>query len=238
MGESRSNAEVMSDDVPFQWIFEFECYSFLSKVYIKEFCAYCIQTGEYLVYYIKTPSSVLIDLDPLHVGVFALQRGRHGFSLNDGDITIDEFHQKIRRKISKDCLIYTTSRNVEKYFSKMSDYFYPDIVNLSSLMPHNYKKRMVQLPHLACERNHSKTDCAKRKVHELARFLRPAFTPYLQCSLILQKCDFVKLANDDSEQVSYGKHYLQAPYYQTLTPVNLLKGCEDDAQDCQYSVEG
>src|SRR3981189_1367227 len=101
---------------PFQWIFDIECFHYLSKVYIKEFCGYCIQTGESILYHVRTPTNIMITMDPMHVTVFAVQSHRHGFSISDGDMTLDEFYDKLNQKVAKDCTIYTTSRLAEQFF--------------------------------------------------------------------------------------------------------------------------
>ena len=77
---------------PFQWIFDIECFHYLSKVYIKEFCGYCIQTGESILYHVRTPANVLLTMDPMHVKVFAAQSLRHGITLSNGDMILEEFY--------------------------------------------------------------------------------------------------------------------------------------------------
>ena len=79
----------MNDDdlPPFQWIFDIECFHYLSTITVKEFCGYCIQTGESILYHVCTPATFVLNMGPTHVGVFALQSLRHGFSLSDGDMT-------------------------------------------------------------------------------------------------------------------------------------------------------
>ena len=120
----------MSDEPPLQWIFHFECFHFLAHVYIKEFCGYCIQTGQTILYYVQTPAHVLGWMDPIHVSTFAIQSKRHGFSLHDGDISITDLHKKLIAKVSKECTIFTTSRLVERYFTRNAKTAYPDVINL------------------------------------------------------------------------------------------------------------
>jgi len=236
---------------PFQWIFHFECLHFLSKVYPKEFCGYCIQTGESILYYIKTPGNILLDLAPAHVSAFASQTSRHGFVLSDGDLTIQEFREKVCKYVSKDCTIYASCQLVERYFSTPSKFSYPDIINLHDILPCNYKKILNMMPNKVCARNHSTTHCAQKTVNELVRFLRPALVPYLNSSIIIKQCSTTPNEVMDNEQVKYGKHYLKPPYYRTLSTVNLLAGCVDEAldetavadravsfEDCEYSLEG
>ena len=160
-----SDDENIDDLPPFQWIFHFECFHFLKRVYVKEFCAYCIQTGESFTLHINTPASVLLDLDPMHVSTFALQTARHGFTLTDGDISTDDFHKTVVSRVDRYCSIYTCSKIVQKYFSDPSKYTYPLIHNIK--MPPNLP---IKLPDTVCPKNHSATHCAQRKVHELARF--------------------------------------------------------------------
>ena len=233
-------------DVELQWIFDFECFEYLSKIFIKEFCAYCMQTREYILYYVKTPVTAVVDLHPIHVGTFAIQTYRHGFNLPDGDMDMNEFRRKLTNKVSRNSTIYTTNSKVQKFFQRYSEFHYPNIVNISKLLPFKYKQAMIPLTHMVCERNHSQTDCAKRKVHELARFLRPALIPYLQCSAI-------KTINDNKEKrpyevVQYAKHTLHPPFYRSLSTVDLLAACDNETdkesvpvtpvEDCQYSLEG
>src|SRR5271155_2476670 len=209
------------DDLPFQWIIHFEAFPFLSKTYIKEFGGYCIQPGESILYHVRTPANVIITMDPMHVAVFALQSLRHGFTITDGDLSLEEFYQKVSEKVAKDCTIYTICRYVEKFYTRPSKYSYPDVVYLEPMLPANYKRVMMPLPDKVCNKKHSEVHCAQRKVYELARFLKPSFVPYLQCSLIKQQCANYAVA--DSNQVRYGKQHLQPPYYQSLTPVDLLR---------------
>ena len=51
----------------------------------------------------RTPANFLLEMDSVHVGVFALQSLRHGFSLSDGDISLEEFYKKVNQKVAKDC---------------------------------------------------------------------------------------------------------------------------------------
>jgi len=224
------------DFPPFQWICHFECLHYMKKVYIKEFCGYCIQTGETMIFYVKTPSLALYLLDPLHVATFGIQSQRHGFHIGDGEISIGEFEALMLKKIAKDCTIYTTCLIVEKYFNNL---WYPDVINLTRFITNSIPK----LPHEACSKKHSELHCARRKVLEIAQYLKPAFVPYLVCSIIREPCTG---ACTDSEQVRYGQHYLRAPHYQTLTTVDLLHHANKEnkveavsnIEDCEYSLEG
>src|SRR3977135_2091623 len=89
------------DFPPFQWISHFECLHYMKKVYIKEFCGYCIQTGETMIFYVKTPSLALYLLDPLHVATFGIQSQRHGFHIGYGEISIGEFEALMLKKIAR-----------------------------------------------------------------------------------------------------------------------------------------
>src|SRR3981189_3073728 len=185
---------------------------------------------------------------PTHVGVFALQSLRHGFSLSHGDMTLEDFYTKVNQKVAKDCTIYTTSRLALQFFTGMSKYSYPDVVHLEKMLPYNYKRVMMPLPDKACHKKHSAVHCAQRKIYELAKFLKPTLVPYLMCSLIKKQC--AKYQTADSEQVRDGRQYLKSPYYQTLTQVDLLRdvinqeGEESQvksvptAEDCEYRLEG
>src|SRR3981189_1371278 len=238
----------MSDDLPpFQWIFDIECFHYLSTITVKEFCGYCIQTGESILYHVCTPATFILNMGPAHVGVFALQSLRHGFSLSDGDMTLEDFYAKVNKKVAKDCTIYTTYRLALQFFTRQSKYSYPDIVFMEKMLPYNYKRVMVPLPDKACHKKHSVVHCAQRKVQELAKFLKPSLVPYLMCSLIKKQC--AKYQAADSEQVRYGRQYLKPPYYQTLTQVDLLhdainqEGEESQvksvptSEDCEYRLE-
>jgi hypothetical protein len=240
----------MNDDdlPPFQWIFHFECFHFLNKILIKEFCGYCIQTGESILYHVRTPANFLLEMDSVHVGVFAPQSLRHGFSLSDGDISLEEFYKKVNQKVAKDCTIFTSCRIVEKFFSRASKYSYPDVIYLGKYLPYNYKRVMMPLPDKACNKKHSSVHCAQRIVHELAKFLKPSFVPYLQCSLIQKQCANYTAA--DNEQVKYGQQYLKPPFYQSLKPVDLVRDAINQEskesqgaavpiiENCEYSMEG
>ena len=105
------------DDAPLQWIFHFECFHFLRHVFVKEFCGYCIQTGEHILYYVKSPASVALLVDPSHVSTFALQSSRHGFSLSDGDMDLEELYKRVTAKVSRECTIYATCKTVETFFT-------------------------------------------------------------------------------------------------------------------------
>src|SRR3981189_669510 len=227
---------------PFQWIFDIECFHYLSKVYIKEFCGYCIQTGESILYHVRTPANIMITMDPMHVTVFAVQSHRHGFSISDGDMTLDEFYDKLNQKVAKDCTIYTTSRLAEQFFKRQSKHYYPEVVYLGNMLPHNYNRVMIPLPDKACLKKHSEVHCAQRKAYELAKFLTPSFVPYLQCSLIRRQC--ANYSTVDSEHVKYGQHYFKPPLYQSLKSVDLVRDAVNqesavsDVKDCEYSLEG
>src|SRR3977135_972859 len=115
----------------FNRICHFECLHYMIKVYIKEFCGYCIQTGETMIFYVKTPPLALYLLDPLHVATFGIQSKRHGFHIGDGEISIEKFETGLQKKIAKDCTIYIICITVEKYFNSL---WYPDVINLSRLI--------------------------------------------------------------------------------------------------------
>src|SRR3981189_2206024 len=107
---------------------------------------------------------------PTHVGVFALQSLRHGFSLSDGDMTLEDFYTKVNQTVAKDCTIYTTSSLPLQFFTRPPKYSYPDVVYLEKMLPYNYKRVMMPLPDKACHTKHSAVHCAQRKVYELAKF--------------------------------------------------------------------
>ena len=107
---------------------------------------YCIQTGESILYHVCTPATLILNMDPTHVGVFALQSHRHGFFLSDGDMTLEDFYTKVNQKVAKDCTIYTTSRLALQFFTRLSKYSYPDVVYLEKMLPYNYKRVMMPLP--------------------------------------------------------------------------------------------
>src|SRR3981189_2887374 len=94
----------------------------------------------------------------------------------------------------------------------------------------------------ACMKMNSEIHCALRKGYRLARFLRPSFIPYLQCSLIQRQC--VNYATADSEHVKYYQHYLKPPHYQSLKSVDLVRDAVNqeravsDVKDWEYSLEG
>src|SRR3981189_1624422 len=106
---------------------------------------------------------------------------------------------------------------------------------------------MMPLPDKACHKKHSEVHCAQRKEYELAKFLKPSLVPFLMCSLIKKQCANYETA--DSEQVRYGRQYLEPPFYQTLTQVDLLRDAIDQegkesqvkpvptAEDCEYRLE-
>ena len=219
------------DDIPpFQWIFHVETFHYLSHIYIKEFCGYCIQTNQVILHHVKMPSSFATDLrdwDPLHMVTFAIQSKRHGFSLDDGDISVKDFANDLKSKVAKDCTIYTLSLGVQNYFTKQ--FLYPKVINLRTYLPLKYKEIMKQLPTKACFKNHSKIHCAQKKVCEVANFLKPALVPFLQSSLIFKQCSKCDLF--DSEQVKFGRHHLKPPLYQSLTSVDLVKLCDAAAEN-------
>src|SRR3981189_3844145 len=230
------------DFPPFQLIFDIECFHYLSKVYIKEFCGYCIQTGESILYHVGTSANILLTVDPIHVKGYAVQSHRDGFSLSYGDMTVDEFYDKLNQKVAKDCTIYTTVKLAEQFFTRHSKHYYPEVVYLGNMLPLNYNRVMIPLPDKACLKKHSEVHCAQRKVCELARFLTPSFVPYLQCSLIRRQC--ANYSTADSEHVKYSQHYLKPPLYQRLKSADLVRDAVNqesavsDIKDCEYSLEG
>jgi hypothetical protein len=217
----------MNQDPPLQWIFHFECFHYMAKVYVKEFCGYCIQTGQSFLYHVKTPQSVILSLHPIHVSTFAIQSAKHGFTLEDGEINEQEFKEKVTSKVSEDCTILVMCRIVEDYLRKVLNY--KEVDNL---------RRMTSSLKSAgkhCAKKHG--HCAQERVFAIAAFLRPATVPYFYYSVVQQ----VRTQITDK----YHDHYLQPPYYETIKPVDLVRaaineeeGAVANVEDCEHGVEG
>src|SRR5271167_3113684 len=114
MSSSSSDSGV---DFDLQWIFSFECFHYLGHVYIKEFTAYCIQTGDYFTYYIRSPLGILANASKFETATYDMQRSKHGFNWLDGDMSISDFHDLLQVNIPNDGVeILCFSHKVYKYF--------------------------------------------------------------------------------------------------------------------------
>jgi hypothetical protein len=204
---------------------------FLTKVHVREFCAYCIQTEESFTWHVKLKRTVYLQASKDEEMTYDLQAARLQMREEDGNMTEAEFRTGVQERISKTCDVFAKSPMVVKYFEDLG-YF----VELLRCIPKNLPRSIITRP---CARAHR--TCAQKVVHGIALYLRPAFVPYLNTELIKEPVQYVDNA------YKYGSHKLMGPLYKSLEPVDLLKlnnppddcseHCTEGATDTPMSVE-
>src|SRR5271163_2369495 len=168
MSDSDSTCSV--DTFALQWIFNFESFHYMSNVYIKEFTAYCIQTGDYITYYIKSPLGILASASTIEASTYATQSLRHGFDWMEGDMHIGEFHLLLAQVIPNDNVeIFCFSRKVFKYFDfdYKKPYTYSNMRMIRNIAPSN-----IATP--CCSKNHSESHCAQKRLFQMLYAMQPA----------------------------------------------------------------
>jgi hypothetical protein len=195
-----------------QWVFHVECNHYLSQIHIKEFCAYCIQTGESFTLHIKAPQDALFNATLEEMAVYKHQTAKHKLLWLDGDLTIFEFLAQltecVQPKISD---IFVASKLIKNYFqwSSTKTWGYKHIIYVDSIpkfcllhaRPDTYCKTTGPMKSV----QHSKTHCARRKAHEIAHYLKPAYVPYLNFDLIKTLSMVLPQGKQDTEEVEYVK---------------------------------
>src|SRR5271163_3838357 len=165
-----SDSDCGVDTFDLQWLFNFECFHFMSNVYIKEFTAYCIQTGDFITYYIKSPIGILASVSNIEASTYATQSLRHWFVWMDGDMHLGEFHLLLPTIIPNDNVeILCFSRKIFKYFDFdfKKPYTYSMIYNIAP----------SRISISCCRKNHSQSHCAQSRLFQMLYAMQPALVP-------------------------------------------------------------
>jgi hypothetical protein len=216
----------------FQWIFHIECYHFLSEVHIKEFCAYCIQTGDSFTMHVKAPHDALCNAGLEALSVYKYQTAKHRLLWCDGDVDLDQFkkylNDRVQQKISD---IFVISKLIKNYFkwSPTKTWGYKHIT---------YLRSFPRLSLLAAQPNsfctikvnnklamrHSLDHCARRKAHEIAHYMKPVCVAYLNVHIIGNLSEALTNAERDTKEVKYAKQRIDYSLSsKKLHPVDLVQ---------------
>jgi hypothetical protein len=204
-----------------EWIIHCEYLHYLMEIRIKELCALCIQTGECFTFHVKSPPYVGVEgLLPQRDAAFKVQIERHKMCWNDGTMSELDLDVELMKMVTPEHDIYVADTVVERFLKKQE---YEFVEMLDMLPPMD---RLVTASSIAksCAFHQEKYSkhCAQRKCYEIAKYLQPAFVPYLNLNIIERKCGLLTQAQNDTDEVKYGSHSLMAPLFQRLTPVDLL----------------
>ena len=229
MSSSSSDSGV---DFDLQWLFNFECFHYLGHVYIKEFTAYCIQTGDYFTYYIRSPLGILTNASKFETTTYDMQRSKHGFNWLDGDMSISDFHNLLQLNIPNDGVeILCFSHKVYKYFDWdfRKNYTYSNVRLIRNIHPAEHHT-------IKCCKKHNTPHCAEMRlfqmVHAMQAVLVPVFLPDLPYDYIRHLKRMKRITESDSKKVSFAFQSLKRTDRLSLAKVSLPNG------NCQLCTQG
>src|SRR5271163_2749265 len=229
MSSSSSDSGV---DFNLQWLFHFECFHYLGHVYIKEFTAYCIQTGDYFTYYIQSPLGILANASKFEAATYDMQRSKHGFNWLDGDMSISDFHERIQTNIPNDGVeILCFSHKVYKYFDWdfRKNYTYSNVRLIRNIHPAEH--HMIK-----CCKKHNTSHCAEMRlfqmVHAMHAVLFPVFLPDLPYDYLRHLKRMKRITESDTKKVSFALQSLKRSDVLSLKKVSLPNG------NCQLCAQG
>ena len=190
----------------------------------------CIQTGDYITYYIKP--SIIIDLESEPVRTICKsQFDRHGLGWHMGDVHHCELLELVNSVVSPYSSIFVVDVALMHFLKKTWRF---DEVEMLHIAPTN---TLHQHPSTACTRHDpaSLGECAQRKCHEILSFLKLVLIPYLDTKVF----KYVKgtwlveeKPPEEEEAHKYGAYRLEEPFYHQLQKLTLD---EHGATNCKLS---
>src|SRR5271163_275346 len=229
MSSSSSDSGV---DFDLQRLFNFECFRYLGYVYIKEFTAYCIQTGDYFTYYIQSPLGILANASKFEAATYDMQRSKHGFNWLDGDMSISDFHDRLQSNIPNDGVeILCFSHKVYKYFNWdfRKNYTYSNVRLIRNIHPAEH--HMIK-----CCKKRSTSHCAEMRLFQMAHAMHPVlvpvFLPDLPYDYIRHLKRMKRITESDTKKVSFALQSLKRTDRLSLKKVSLSNG------NCQLCAQG
>jgi hypothetical protein len=203
--------------IELEWLFHFESYHFLSKVYIKEFAALCIQTGECLHKFVSIPISYE---ETIPTELVLRQYTQHGLLWRFGDIEQDKFLTWLAKSVPPNefTSVYCCSKYVNEYFAKIYDIQYLCHVALQMK-----KQTFKNIEPCGAAHMVKSPKCALRTVLNMFEFLRPATVPYLVLGLVTKNPDAARKQAElrDNNAVLMTEHELILPG--CINSVDLVK---------------
>jgi len=210
-------------DCNLQWLFHIQYFHYFSKMHVREFTAYCIQTDETFTWHVKLSYAYVTTMSDLERVTYKIQSERIGLHWSDG-VGEDEFLKQLKSRVGPMCDIFVLSPSIAKYFENVG---YTN-VEVLKIIP----KNLPTAPITCHMHSLSSKHCTQRTLAEVVTYLRPAFVPYLETSIIKSPVQY------HDEAAKYGEHSLSPPFYRSIKTVDLLKLNHHHHADCEYSMEG
>src|SRR3981189_2143455 len=116
LGSVKMQSKDSMPNADLQWIFCCESYFLFQQLVTKELCIMCIQTGDYITWYIKPVFSILIDLDAEPIRTLCkTQLDRHGLGWHMGDVHHCELREKVASIVSLYSCIFVVDKSLTRF---------------------------------------------------------------------------------------------------------------------------